>query len=68
MLGAIEIEVVSDQVKFEDVLMQEKLCGICEMDDASSFSLDAVEQLDDAKIRDAPSLSVLVSAQLHDSK
>jgi hypothetical protein len=60
VLGIIEIEVDSDHVKLEDVLMHEKVSGTCEIDDESLF--DTIEQLVDANILEAPSLSVLDSS------
>ena len=60
VLGIIEIEVESDHVKLDDVLMYEKVSGTCEIDD--ELLSDAVEQLVDKNILEAPSLSVLESS------
>ena len=60
MFGTIEIDVDSDHVKLDDVLMYEKVSGTCEIDDESLP--DPVEQLVEANILEAPSLSVLESS------
>jgi hypothetical protein len=60
VLGIVEIEVESDHVKLDDVLMYEKVLGTCEIDDESSS--DTLDQLVDANILEAPSLSVLESS------
>ena len=53
------MEVVSDQVKLEDELIKEKVRGRLQIHNASVSLSDVVEQLDDANILDASSLSVL---------
>ena len=60
VLGPIEIEVDPDHVKLDDALMYEKVSGTCEID--VELLSDTIEQLVDANIREAPSLSVLESS------
>ena len=60
VLGLIEIEVDPDHVKLDDALMYEKVSRTCEIDD--ELLSDTIEQLVDANIREAPSLSVLESS------
>jgi hypothetical protein len=60
MFGTIEIDVDSDHVQLDDVLIYEKVSGTCEIDDEPLP--DLVEQLVEANILKAPSLSVLESS------